>query len=67
MQVLESLIAGLRRVCVGFTDVRRGQNITYSMEDVGLAAFSLFFMQSESPDFDTTFLKSVLYQYDMRQ
>jgi hypothetical protein len=48
MQVLELLIAGLRRACGGFTDVRRGQNVTYGMEDVGMAAFSLFFMQSES-------------------
>ena len=47
MEILEGLLAGLREVCAGFADSRRGQ-VWYSMTDVGLSAFSLFFMQSES-------------------
>jgi len=47
MEMLESLLAGVRSACAGFPDRRRG-NVTYSMADIGLSAFSLFFMQSES-------------------
>src|ERR1039458_5798923 len=50
MEILESLLEGLRTVCAGFTDGRRSPdpNVDYSMADIGLSAFSLFFMQSES-------------------
>ena len=48
MQVLGELLGGLKGVCGGFTDVRRGGDVTYTMADVGLSAFSLFFMQSKS-------------------
>ena len=49
MEILESLLAGLRGVCDGFPDLRRRVvDGNYSMSDIGLAAFSLFFMQSES-------------------
>ena len=50
MEILESLLAGLRTVCAGFTDARRSPDpdVDYSMADIGLSAFSLFFMQSES-------------------
>jgi hypothetical protein len=48
MQILESLLAGLCTVCAGFTDPRRSPDVDYSMADIGLSAFSLFFMQSES-------------------
>ena len=34
--------------CAGLTDRRRGADCTYTMADVGLAAFSVFFMQSPS-------------------
>src|SRR3978361_891295 len=47
MEMLESLLAGVHSACAGFPDRRRG-NVTYSMADIGLSAFSLFFMQSES-------------------
>src|SRR4051812_39393763 len=47
MEMLESLLAGVRSACAAFPDRRRG-NVTYSMADIGLSAFSLFFMQSES-------------------
>ena len=41
-------MAGLRSVCGGFPDARRSPDVDYSMADIGLSAFSLFFMQSES-------------------
>jgi hypothetical protein len=39
---------GLRRACAGFSDARRSTDVDYTMADIGLSAFSLFFMQSES-------------------
>ena len=47
MDVLEALIGSVRSACAGFPDKRRGE-VRYSMADIGLSAFSLFFMQSES-------------------
>ena len=47
MLILERLIAGLKDACAAFPDARTGDAV-YSMADVGLPAFSLFFMQSES-------------------
>jgi hypothetical protein len=48
MVILQTLLDGLRAVCAGFPDKRRGGDVTYSMGDIGMSAFSLFFMQSES-------------------
>jgi hypothetical protein len=48
VEILESLLAGFRTVCAGFPDARRITDVDYSMVDIGLSAFSLFFMQSES-------------------
>jgi hypothetical protein len=48
MEILESLLDGLRHVCAGFSDARHSTDAVYSMADIGLSAFSLFFMQSES-------------------
>ena len=48
MQRLDSLIGRLRQCCATFPDKRRGMNVTYSMADIGMAAFSVFFMQSPS-------------------
>jgi hypothetical protein len=50
MEILESLLAGLRTVCAEFPDARRSPNpeVDYSMADIGLSAFSLFFIESES-------------------
>ena len=48
MQVLQTLLDGVRTACAAFPDKRRGGGVTYSMADIGLSAFSLFFMQSES-------------------
>ncbi len=48
MDVLDSLLTGYIQVCAEFPDKRKGGAATYSMSDIGLSAFSLFFMQSES-------------------
>src|SRR5271166_2976841 len=45
---LDSLLRSLRSCLDGFPDKRRGINTTYSMGDIGMAAFSVFFMQSPS-------------------
>ncbi len=47
MEMLETLLEGVRSACAAIPDKRRG-DVTYSMADIGLSAFSLFFMQSES-------------------
>ena len=47
MEMLEALLDGVRSACTAFPDQRRGE-VKYSMADIGLSAFSLFFMQSES-------------------
>src|SRR5208337_2231271 len=38
----------MRGVCAGLPDKRRGRNVHYAMADIGMAAFSVFFMQSPS-------------------
>jgi hypothetical protein len=48
MRSLDSLLGSLRGCLDGFPDKRRGINTTYSIGDVGMAAFSVFFMQSPS-------------------
>ncbi len=48
MRALEPLLGSLRRCLDGFPDKRRGLNVSYPMGDIGMAAFSVFFMQSPS-------------------
>ena len=48
MRVLEELLDGLRRVLAFFPDGRQWRPDNIAIADAGLAAFSLFFMQSES-------------------
>src|SRR6478672_1229812 len=48
MEVLESLIGAVRRCCAAFPDQRTGTNVRYAMPDIGMGAFSLFFVQSPS-------------------
>lgn len=48
MSALEELLSELREVCAGLEDKRLGQGYLYTMADIGLAAFSVFFMQSPS-------------------
>jgi hypothetical protein len=45
---LQSLIGRLRGCCETFPDKRHGANLTYPIADIGIAAFSVFFMQSPS-------------------
>jgi hypothetical protein len=45
---LDSLLGSLRGCLDRFPDKRRGANTMYSMADIGMAAFSVFFMQSPS-------------------
>ncbi len=42
------MIGSLRRCLDGFPDKRRGLNTRYAMGEIGMAAFSVFFMQSPS-------------------
>lgn len=48
MSALDELLSDLREVCAGLADKRQGQKCRYTMADIGLAAFSVFFMQSPS-------------------
>src|SRR4051812_50019155 len=48
MRPLDTLRGSLRDCLDGFPDKRRGINTTYLMGDIGMAAFSVFFMQSPS-------------------
>lgn len=43
-------MAGSRTACADFTDARRspGQDVDYSLADIGLSALFLFFMQTGS-------------------
>jgi len=53
------LIAGLRETASGFPDRRTGRNTQYSIADIALSAFSVFFMQSPSfLDFQRTMGRS---------
>jgi hypothetical protein len=50
VSALEGLIAGLSEVCAGLPDKRKGpaRDDGYKMADIGLSAFSIFFMGSPS-------------------
>ena len=48
MELMPSLLSELKAVCGRFPDMRGGRGGNIAMADFGLAAFSLFFMQSES-------------------
>ncbi len=48
METLDRLLGSLRECCAGLPDKRTGKNGHYGMADIGLAAFSVFFMQSPS-------------------
>ena len=47
MLILDRLLSGRKDACAAFPDKRKGAG-RYSMADIGLSAFLLFFMQSES-------------------
>jgi len=44
----DDLVSELRHTLAGLSDKRKGSNTTYSMEAIGLSAFSVFFTQSPS-------------------
>src|SRR5690349_553536 len=48
MNALDELLSDLKDVCAGLVDKRQGQTCRYTMADIGLGAFSVFFMQSPS-------------------
>jgi hypothetical protein len=48
MSLLVSLLEELKEVCRTFPDAREGRSGNIAVEDFGLSAFSMFFMQSES-------------------
>lgn len=48
VQRLDGYIAALRERCGALPDRRSGSNSRYAMADIGLSAFSVFFMQSPS-------------------
>src|ERR1700721_4393998 len=48
MQLLPSLLAGLKAMCAAFPGGRKGGGGNIEIADFGLAAFSMFFMQSAS-------------------
>jgi hypothetical protein len=48
MNILDRLIGSLRGCCHSLPDLRQGGDVRYTMADIGLSAFSLFFMQSPS-------------------
>jgi hypothetical protein len=48
MELLPSFLSGLRAVCAGFPDARKGRRGNIAIADFGLSAFALFFMQSAS-------------------
>ena len=48
MRPLDSLLGSLRGCLARFPDQRRGLNTSYDMADIGMAAFSVFFMQNPS-------------------
>ena len=48
MGLLTDLLEGLKTVCAGFPDARKGRSGNIAVADFGLSAFSMFFMQSAS-------------------
>ena len=48
MEILSSLLSGLKAVCAAFPDPRQGRSGNIAMADFGLSAFAMFFMQSAS-------------------
>lgn len=48
MRSLDALLQSLRRCLDSLPDKRRGLNTTYNIADIGMTAFSVFFIQSPS-------------------
>src|ERR1700691_3354654 len=48
MQLLPSLVSGLKAICAAFPDARKGRGGNIEIADFGLSAFAMFFTQSGS-------------------
>src|SRR5271166_4328398 len=48
MEILASLLSGLKAVCAALPDPRKGRSGNIAVADFGLSAFAMFFMQSAS-------------------
>src|SRR5215217_7228214 len=48
MELLHTLLGAVKRCCAALPDKRTGANGQYSMADIGLSAFCVFFAQSPS-------------------
>ena len=48
MEILASLLSGLKAVCAAFPDRRKGRSGNIAMADFGLSAFAMFFIQCAS-------------------
>ena len=48
MELLPSLLSGLKAVCASFPDPRQGRGGNIGRADFGLSAFAMFFLQSAS-------------------
>src|SRR3954463_15371128 len=44
MKILDRLLGSLRGCCQSLPDLRQGGDVRYTMADIGLSAFSLFFI-----------------------
>jgi len=48
MEVFDIVLGALKRCCAALPDKRTGDHGQYTMAEIGLSAFSLFFAQSPS-------------------
>ena len=60
MVILPKLLSVLTLACAGFPDKRKGGDAVHAMADIGLSAFSLFFMRDANP-FSLTSAASSLF------
>ena len=48
MKILTRCMEKMKTVCAAMLDPRRGKNIRFTMQDIGMSAFGIFFMQEPS-------------------
>jgi hypothetical protein len=54
LKILDCLIGSLRRCCHSLPNLRQGGDLRYTMADIGLSTFSLFFLPSPSRSWRTS-------------